>query len=173
MFLFFSYIVLAPVSLTIGQAFACVDVDPEDIRVDRLNNDRYYLAADLSISCSTDRYQFGSLWAGLMILVYPIGIPLLYYWLLSANRNYIRYVEDDGTVRPTRPSDKEIERLKAKYPEDYPDNIINHNHLKFLYRAYEPQYWYWEVIETFRRLCFTAFVVMASSTPGLQVCSGM
>ena len=69
-----------------------------------------------------------------------------------------------------RPSSDEIQI--SHYVEDKFWNFINYNHLKFLYIAYEPQYWYWEILETFRRLLFTAFIVLSTGTsPNLQVCS--
>lgn len=50
-------------------------------------------------------------------------------------------------------------------------NFINYTHLKFLYMAYEPKFWYWEIIETFRRLAFTCFVVMTTMSANLNVSS--
>ena len=67
-----------------------------------------------------------------------------------------------------RPSSDEIQ--VSHYVDNKFLNFINYDHLKFLYIAYEPQYWYWEILETFRRLLFTAFIVISSGTsPNLQV----
>ncbi len=34
--------------------------------------DRYYLSADLSISCASERYAYGVRWAYVMLFVYPV-----------------------------------------------------------------------------------------------------
>ena len=44
--------------------------------------------------------------------------------------------------------------------------------LSFLWQAYQPQYWYWEVIETTRRLMLTAVLSVAEpGTTGQNVLS--
>ena len=134
-----------------------------------------------------------------MIFVYPIGIPLLYFILLRWNVNDIRKTvkhkspeEIDKELSETkclinmnesmihdirndilqhcvrRPTVDEIEI--SYYVRQKTENFINYSHLEFLYIAYEPKYWHWEVIETIRRLLFTAFLVMSTSSPNLKVC---
>jgi hypothetical protein len=46
------------------------DADPNNA----LNGsyDRYYLSADLSISCASERYEYGVRWAYVMLFVYPV-----------------------------------------------------------------------------------------------------
>ena len=67
-----------------------------------------------------------------------------------------------------RPNSDEIQI--SHYVECKSMNFINYSHLTFLYVAYEPRYWYWEIFETFRRLLFTAFIVLSTGTsPNLQV----
>ena len=41
--------------------------------------------------------------------------------------------------------------------------------LLFLYQDYEPQYWYWEVVETYRRLLLSAVAAIVSDDVGVQV----
>ncbi len=50
-------------------------------------------------------------------------------------------------------------------------NTITYKDLVFLHKAYEPKYWYWEIVETMRRLFFTALLVIATTSANLQVCS--
>ena len=122
----------------------------------------------MSVSCSSERYRIGVLWASVMVLIYPIGIPALYYYLLSLNKDDIRKVTtvSDGkggeAVEITRPTESDYEsRGRSK-------NFVSYQDLAFLYSAYEPQFWYWEIIETARRLFFTALLVFPA-TPNLQV----
>ena len=48
-------------------------------------------------------------------------------------------------------------------------NTITCEHLVFLHKAYEPKYWYWEIIETVRRLFFTAILVITPMAPNVQI----
>lgn len=44
--------------------------------------------------------------------------------------------------------------------------------LRFLYSSYDPKYWYWEVIETFRRIVFTGVLAVMRQGSGLQIVIG-
>jgi hypothetical protein len=55
------------------------------------------------------------------VQVYPIGIPLYYYWLLRSNLDII-------------------------HDEDHPDYEVVSAKLSFLYRAYKEDAWHWEVL---------------------------
>ena len=50
------------------------------------------------------------------------------------------------------------------------ENIIQCDDLNFLHKVYEPEYWYWEIVETMRRLLFTAILVLANTSSNLQIC---
>jgi ABC-type multidrug transport system fused ATPase/permease subunit len=76
-----------------------------------------------------------------MVIIYPLGIPALYAWLLwskrhklcSDNESSARVVNrhDENELRPTR----------------------------FLWKSYTPNMYYWEVIECMRRLLLTGAIV--------------
>ncbi|CAM9547220.1 unnamed protein product, partial [Laminaria digitata] len=48
-----------------------------------------YLRADYSISCNTHKHGQFRKYAGLMVLVYPIGIPVLYFFVLWRKRELL------------------------------------------------------------------------------------
>jgi hypothetical protein len=50
----------------------CIDADPDDV----VPGSDMYLPADLTLSCTSDRYHFGVIYAKCMIVLYPIGIPV-------------------------------------------------------------------------------------------------
>merc|ERR1712070_664947 len=77
-FLFITYLVLPSVTVVIFRMFPCQNVDPSNGN----SPDNYYLIADYSISCNSDRYRYGVAWAIFMIFIYPIGLPILYFCLL-------------------------------------------------------------------------------------------
>jgi hypothetical protein len=115
-----------------------------------------------------------------MLLVYVVGIPLMYFLLLHQNKEEIMRRED---VEQTRDS-------ATQTCDDLPDedphqpHLISrpsmapaaHHHpmssraqrLAFLWDAYEPQFWYWEVVETTRRLMLTAVLSICGAGTSAQ-----
>ena len=77
-------------------------------------------------------------YAGLMVLVYPLGVPFMYFTLLYNGREYIRN-------------------------RDNPDNTIVANSFStlttMLWSEYDPCCWWWEVFECGRRLMLTGVLV--------------
>jgi hypothetical protein len=84
-----------------------------------------------------------------MIFVWPIGVLALYSYLLIKNRARInRPVED-------RESDEKLMRLA------------------FLFDPYKPEYWWFEVFETTRRLAMTGVLGAISPGSDLQLGAGI
>jgi hypothetical protein len=53
---------------------------------EELSDGTRWLRADLSVDCDSDIHKLASSYASLMILVYPLGTPLFYLFLLWRNR---------------------------------------------------------------------------------------
>ena len=176
-FFYLTYLVLPNVTLTIFETFVCVNVDPD-------NNDNYeydyFLKADLSLNCEDNYYKSGVIYAVFMLFVYPIGIPVMYYYFLNHAKEEIKgrdnvieeevdidnnKVKNDGAVhnlmhsKDTKGGDQMVEVIESQQ-ELSPATL----RLAFLYSAYEPQFWYFELIETNRRLMMTA--VLSILSPG-------
>lgn len=183
-FFLLTYLVLPSVTTTIFQMFICTDVDPNN--EDPGQND-LFLTADMSISCTSTYYYDGVIYASVMILLYPIGVPCLYYYLLYCGRSELKHRDDkpqeekeveNDTVNPLNgglvgsrvksvSSDGSITTSKARSAEKLSVGVARIN---FLWQAYQPKYWYWEVIETTRRLMMTAVLsVCAPGTTGQAV----
>lgn len=150
LFLFFTYLILPGVTTVVFNMLTpCIDVDPENV----VAGQDLYLPADLSVHCIGDRYGFGVLWAILSVIVYPIGIPCMYFYLLYSSRHFIRHKESDVV-----PSLNEVE--------------LNHHNrmqnklsaLRFLHQDYPAKFWYFEIVETYRKLCLTS--VLSVISPG-------
>ena len=60
-----AFLIYPATSTTIFSAFACVDV----------GDGGFYLKADLSINCADPYFQLTKVYAGIMIIVFPLGIP--------------------------------------------------------------------------------------------------
>jgi hypothetical protein len=41
--------------------------------------------------------------------------------------------------------------------------------LAFLYKDYQPEFWYWEVVETLRRIAFTGGLVLVWQGSSMQI----
>ena len=115
-----------------------------------------WLFKDYSIDCYSARYKQYTLFALVMIFVYPIGIPLSYYLLLRQHRYTL--FDADAVAREAK--------------EDFPTI----GHLIFLVEAYKPRYYYFEVIEVIRRLLLASVIGVvdaesaAAPTIGLLIC---
>jgi hypothetical protein len=87
MFLCFTYFILPGVTTVLfGMLKPCVDVDSGDVfpGVD------LYLEADYSMNCTSERYKRGRIWAAVFTLVYPVGIPFIYYRALYIEKALIK-----------------------------------------------------------------------------------
>jgi hypothetical protein len=161
LFFFLTYLVLPSTSTTIFGAFTCRSIDPDNT----LPDTPLYLRNDLSISCSSPRYHLGVYWSIVMIFVYPIGITSMYAYVLYVNRHDI--VSQCG-MEPGNAPAVEVSVLSFKTATDSEKvststsargGLMQHITLKeiqFLHKAYEGRCWYWEVVETIRRLLLTA-----------------
>ncbi|CAN0013328.1 unnamed protein product, partial [Ectocarpus sp. 6 AP-2014] len=76
--LLLTFLVFTSTSTVVFKTFACDDQAVEG---------ESYLRADYSLSCNTVTHTWYKVYAGIMIVVYPIGIPLLYAFILWINRD--------------------------------------------------------------------------------------
>ena len=134
--LFVLFIVYSSVSFTVFQTFVCETLD------DRVT----YLRADYSLTCSTRAHTAWKTYAGLMILVYPVGIPALFaWWLFSNRRDLVKVGSGDGVGS---------DRLQP---------------MRDLWAAYKPRRYYYEVVECGRRIALTGLGVFLFPGSAAQV----
>ena len=126
--LFLLFMVYASVSHTIFQTFVC---DPLDSGVS-------YLRADYDLVCWSRTHGAYMTYAGIMVLVYPVGIPAVFAWMLFINRDGIKSVEDTTNESRVPPESEAI---------------------KDLWAPYKPSRYSYEVIECGRRIALTGLVV--------------
>jgi hypothetical protein len=131
-FLAMTIVIYRSVSTAVFQTFACDDIPSASDS---------YLRDDYSISCkkNTTKHTLYKVYSGLMILVYPIGIPALYSYLLWRHRHKLNT------------GDAALDKLRARDP--------TLGSTRFLWSSYTAQSYYWEVVECFRRLMLTGFMV--------------
>lgn len=149
-FLIFIYLILPFVSVIIFQTFSCKDVDPDDVE----ESSNRYMTEDYSVSCTSQKYRFGLIWAIASIFVYPVGVPLYYYYVLHSARQDIKSLSE-------RSSTIDLQALSIRLKP-----------IQMLFEFYEPKLWYWEVVETVHRLLLTGVLVVIAKGSGTQIIVG-
>ena len=127
-----TFYVYSGVSAMILQSFAS----------DTLDDGIAYLRADYRIRFMGAKHQVFQVYAGIMIFVYPVGIPLLYTILLRQRRDVLA----DGAA------DKAAALSIAG-----------------LWEAYRPERFYYEVVECGRRIMLTGVVVFIFPNTAAQI----
>ena len=152
-----SYFVLVNASTKVFQVFQC----------EKFDNGESYLVADYSIDCNAPDRSFYLSYGSLMIMIYPVGIPMIYAVILFRNRKLInpdwRKVID--TSEKSFVSNKVIQKEKIKVRATYRE-IKN---IKNLYESYVPKRWYFELFDCARRLCLGAVPVLIFRGSTLQI----
>ena len=130
-----------------------------------------YLPADGSISCSSERYKFGVKWASVMVVVYCVILPGIYIYLLvqkghmmKTRNNTIYALDETKTNIKTNANGEQVVNYHATRRRQ-----VTLQPLKFLYAAYHPQYYYWEVFETIRRILLCGVIVVCQHGKTLQI----
>ncbi|GMH70463.1 hypothetical protein TL16_g05416 [Triparma laevis f. inornata] len=192
LFLLGTYLVMPGATVKIFTTFRC----DEKIVLDGVgemqseNNGHYgmHLIADYKRKCYDSyidsdgeivkgdidpQYAFYFWYAIVMIFIFPIGITSLYSIILYRNRHTIDPGQDQLAII-FGGSDGEEKALEAaiKIRDDGPHSK-NHKKYAFLYEAYEPKIWWFEIFECFRRLSLTAGLIMLRPGTAIQISTSM
>ncbi|CAM9782397.1 unnamed protein product, partial [Laminaria digitata] len=130
--LFLLFFVYSSVSSTAFGMFAC----------DSLDDGEEYLRADYRILCTDAKHRALQGYAAIMILVYPVGIPLLFVVLLYRHRVVL--------------ADPWADKAKAQS-------------ISSLWAPYRPGCIYYEVVECGRRIMLTGAVVFIYPNDTAQI----
>lgn len=132
-------LVLPAISRRIAQTFTCSFFD---------NKDLSFLVADYSIDCYSEKYQIFVVYAVLSLFVYPIGVPLVFYFWLRQFRLKL----DNPAVD------------EKQWVEERKQFVDVHDHPIASYGlSFRPQYWYYDVVTLVRRLTLTSFALIFTS----------
>jgi len=136
-----SFVIYPSVSATVLQALHCRDIEGKG-----------YLTADYRILC-WDSNGYDATWllhaqiAFGAFLIYPLGIPCLYYCVLKSNED-------------------------ALYDESHPDFKAVRAKYGFLYETYEKGTWYWELVMLAEKLILTGLLIYIKPDSISQLASG-
>lgn len=143
LFLALSFLVLVSTSQTLFHYFKCHEFsDPELLA---LNDGRqvWFLYKDYSINCDDERYYAYRWYAALMILVYPIGTPLVYLVMLLSKRRILR--------------------SSSLVAREHGFHCPNIGSILFLVQSYKAEFYWFEILETGRRLILASAIGVVSS----------
>ena len=148
-FFLLTYIVYPSCSTKVLNVWTCerysVAGDPDSTE----GNFERYLLVDYSTDCNSFKYLAMQVYGGLMILVYPVGIPAFYTVLLFRSRNELYPgLEKHGFRSMFTPS-----HCSWTAPEEHalsPDHI-----LYFLVSSYKPRAFWFELVACFRRIALS------------------
>jgi hypothetical protein len=143
-FLAMTFLIYSTVSTTVFQTFACGTIDGS------ATAKTSYLRADYSIQCGTAKHTLYRVYAGFMVIIYFLGIPTLYAWLLWSNRHKLSSNNESSVRMLNRNKDVSLR-----------STII-------LWKSYTPNMYYWEVVECMRRWLLRGAVVFIAPGTAAQ-----
>jgi len=146
LFLTLTYLVLISCSTSLLHYFKCHEFPEAD-------PPQSYLYKDYSVDCNGARYKAYLLYAQIMILIYPVGIPFLYWSLLYSKRAIL---SDQLAVD---------EESRKGFPRI--------GHLKFLFLSYNADAYYFEAVECGRRLVLASAIGVLSSDSAINPVAGL
>ena len=104
------------------------------------------MTADLGIDCDSDEYKFITGYAGIMVVVLPVAVPITMYMVLRSHRVAI---ESRATRKGT-------------------DEDLGLEHLTLWFSRNDPLFWWYSVVDMTRRLIFTS-IIMLIPLPTVQM----
>ena len=127
-----TFLVLPSTSTRIFRAFLCETFEYDE------GTSRRYLYADAALSCDSAEYEVTRNTALAMLVVWPLGVPVLYSAVLWMSRDALR----KGIETP-------LSRATAFLSEDY-------------------DAWWWEPLEMCRKLALTGWVLLIPVSVNLR-----
>jgi hypothetical protein len=149
-FLTFTFLIFSTVSTVVFQTFACDDLT---------GTNQSWLHTDYSVSCDTDIHDIYEAYAAVMIVIYPIGIPALYAYLLWRHRARLNPTAAISNKAATALSNNGSQLLQQQQPLYDRTNDSTLDSTSFLWSPYKQQAHWCEVVECIRRLALTGFLV--------------
>ena len=137
-------IALAAVVRTIFEGFRCAVYDVG------VEGKARYLLVDHSVDCSSETYQAWTVYLYLMLVIIPLGLPLVALVKLVQLRRHLVAAEAAGVGDLLGGGDEE-ERAAAAYEE------LDASPFKVLFKFYKTSYgWWYEIVDVVRRLLLTS-----------------
>lgn len=119
------------------------------------HSDQYFMRIDYSTECYTRKYYAWGIYYGSMMLVYPIGIPLIYYIYLRKHYDAIDPVIGTDSNGKSKRARMKISKEDVETAVKIRSRNADLKPLGFLFDAYEPEFWWWEIEVCVSRVLLT------------------
>ena len=134
-FLAMTFIILPNVSVKIFSTFACRPFDGGGYGT--------FLKADYSLKCYDTMHYRNKCWAWVCVLLYPIGVPIMYFCLLNSKKHLLdpgqmeleNYNNEKGALEVAL----RFRKVNEKNDNEDENIVLPLKSLSFLYSAYEPR----------------------------------
>ena len=128
----------------------------------------HYLSADLSIDCATETHRAYQLYALVMLAVYPFGVPACLGFVMWRSRRSMREIREELAARDSgRLSDINgtlVRAMRAK--------LGAYAWLKPVVSGYKPHFFWFEVLECFRKVALVGLLVPVGNEGFAQLVVG-
>ena len=133
-----------------------------------------FLRADLDIDCSSPEYDQYAAYGAICIVVYVIGIPLVTFLQLWRSRKLIVNGHDEIAWKKEHARQIVLGGIAAEAAQGrtFETNHILYMKLGQLYRSFESEYWYFELIDMARKMILTGGLVLLDDGP-IQILLGI
>jgi len=178
--------VLPSVSFKLFKIFDCFDVDPFSQAGDGVPH--RYLRVDSAVDCSSDKYTAGVSASLFFIVCYPIMVPLTFFYLIHTSKHEIiargirarqmALVDKIDEGEDMSKAEKALRKRQARVLRDRFEKMSKASSgvvdsLTFLFEAYRPEFYYWELIEIFRKLSATSILGLIEPGTPMQITFGV
>jgi len=134
--------ILPSVARLVFSTFTCISLDTGES----------FLVADKSIDCASSYHEIMVLYGVAMAFLVCVGVSGGCFWLLWKHKHQINPHEDRDEALRIRAEDESLDFIR------------------FIFVSYEPECWYWEVVEMVRMLFVTGFLVVIFRGSYSQIC---
>jgi len=161
--LFFIYVILPSISTSVLTYFSCSRFD------DGFRRGLRVITSELSIKCTNKRYRKWRVYAGIMIGIWPVGVPLVFATLLWRDRAKLNPALDeprrakdgvDKTEGLQRRERRHMEAINQREKLELRDADHSLEALKFAFEDYEPRCYLFPIFEIVRRIFLTSVLTI-------------
>jgi hypothetical protein len=135
LFLTVTFLVLISTSSVLFQFMRC---EPFTVPEEDGGGTYTFVMQDFSLNCDSTRYATYLPFCYLQMLIYPLGIPLLYSVILSQSSHIL----------------SNAQAMEEEMRHGFPMT----GHLRFLVKSYKPEQCFFEVIECFRKVALGSII---------------
>ena len=137
------FLIYPSLSGTVLQYFSCKDV----------GDDNLFIRYSIETSCQDDKYKNFKGGAIFFVILFPVGIPLLFLTVMARGMRHIKNAE-----------------ISREYAETHKDVIAyNQKTYGWIYRDYKQEWWFWEILDIIKKFLLGAVVIFVDPGSDTQL----